>query len=556
MVHNPSESITPDQAQQRMRTASGTHISQAEWQWVIYISCALVLLAFAPLILFSAQGTDDVQFMGMTHNYLDGGTYLSKMQLGVEGRWFVTFEHTPEQHQGGFIQVIYLLLGHLSRLSGVPTLVIFHVARLGASLLMYFALYQLGAAIWTKVRARKVFFAIAAIGSGFGWLFSLFTGSTDFPDLTLPEAFPFYSSIMNVHFPLTLALLAMLLTILINVLRPGAEQDTQAERAVPLVSGLSLGLALLFPQTLVPVGAALAFHLLVTWVKAKKFPIRLMRWMLAIGVPAFPLFVYYVFLVMYNPAMAEWNRQNVTLAPPLPGGLLIVLAGFGLPLLLALPGIWRALRRLELDGDRLMLFWLLAMLILIFMPTNIQRRFAAGMIIPIAYFATRAIEDVWLNYVSRRRRTAVFTLVMAILPISQLFVLLAPVALFGANPQNIAGIMLDRSYIASFQWLRENSEQDDVILAATEVGIWIPGYTGDRVVYAHKFETLNADRNREALNTWYQTTEPDQCAATLQFFEVAYILFGPEERKLSDAPVCLEGRELLAQIGQVAIYAP
>lgn len=556
MVHTPVDALTPDHAHQRIRATSGTHISPAEWQWVILVSGALVLLAFVPLIVFALQGTGDVQFMGMMHNYLDGGTYLSKMQLGIEGRWVVTFEHTPEAHQGGFIQVIYLLLGHLSRITGIPALVIFHVARLGASLLMYIALYQLGASIWTKVRARKVFFALAAIGSGFGWFIAPSIGISEFPDLTLPEAYPFFSSLMNVHFPLTLAFILMLLTILLNAFRPGAELEPKSDQALPVASALSFGLALLFPQALIPLGAAILLYVAIASIQARNLSARLVRWTLAIGLPALPFFAYYLFLVAYNPAMAEWNRQNVTLAPALPGGVLIFLTGFGLPLLLAVPGIWRALRRFELDGDRLMLLWLAAMLVAIFVPTNIQRRFAVGMIIPVAYFATRAIEDFWLSYVSRRRRVIVFTLILAIVPISHLFVLFAPVLLYSASPQQVTGIMLDRDYIGAFYWLREASAPENVILASPEVGIWIPGYTGDRVVYAHDFETLEAATKEAELTAWYQAEQSEICGDLIARYNVRYILFGPVERRLSEAPLCLEGRDPIAQIGQVSIYAP
>jgi hypothetical protein len=46
----------------------------------------------------------------------------------------------------------------------------FHVARVFASLFMYVALYQLAASIWSRVRARRVFFVVASIGAGLGSL--------------------------------------------------------------------------------------------------------------------------------------------------------------------------------------------------------------------------------------------------------------------------------------------------------------------------------------------------------------------------------------------------
>lgn len=538
----------------RMRTGTSVHVMPSEWRWLILVALLLTLIAFLPLIWIAIQGTGDYQFMGALHNYGDGATYLSKMEIGARGGWLVTFQHTSETHSGAFIQVLYPLLGNLSRLIGMPTVVMMHIARLGATLFMYIAIYQLAATIWTKVRARRLFFGIAVLGAGFGWLFSGILGVGDFPDLTLPEAFPLLSSLMNVHFPLTIAFLALLVGLLIAAFRPGAEQEPDVDRAMPWASLISFGLALLYPQSLVPIGGALGLHLGSSFVRERRVQSRHIRWLLAIGVPALPLLVYYALIVNYNPAMATWNRQNVTQA--LPPHLMLL--GLGLPLILSLPGIWRAIRRMELDGDRFFLFWLIAMIIAVYLPTNIQRRFLVGLMIPIAYFATRALEDVWLTYVNRRRRTAVYTLIFAVMPISMIFVLFAPLALFADDPQQISGVMLERDYVQAFNWLEDNSQPSDVVLASEDVAFWVPGYSGARVVAAHEYETLDYTVKRQAVQDWYGAASADQCRALLEQYQVRYIIIGPQERRLagSDSPVCARDLNEVATFGGVTIYAP
>ncbi|MDX2140139.1 MAG: hypothetical protein SF123_18775 [Chloroflexota bacterium] len=536
----------------KLRAHTALQIMPTEWRWLIVAASLLTLVAFAPLIWFAIQGTGDSQFMGTLMNPVDGGTYLSKMQIGFRGGWLVTFQHTPEIHSGAFIQVIYPFLGHLSRLTGIPIQVMFHIARLGAALFMYIALYQFGAAVWSKVRARRLFFLIVSLGAGFGLALQPLFQTTDFPDLTLPEAFPFFSSLMNVHFPLTIGLLALLGALLIVALRPGAESDNTADRALPLAALTSLGLAIIFPQTLAPLGAALVLYVGFDSIKQRRISKRLIAWLLTIGLPALPLFIYYMLVVSTNPAMATWNQQNQTLAPPVH----IYLLGFGLPIILALPGIWRALRRFEADGDRLMLLWLLAMMIATFLPTNIQRRFSAGIMIPIAYFATRAIEDVWLRYISRRRRNIAFALAFAIMPISLGFVLSAPVIGFAINPQSMSAVLLDRNYVAAFAWLRPRVDSNDVVLASPTVSIWIPAYADGRVVYAHPYETLNAQDREMQVATWFSTeATPEQCRALLEAYSVRYILVGPQERTLGDSP-CIDSLTEIAEAGSVSIYAP
>ena len=535
-----------------MQSRQTVHIMSAEWRWVIIVGSALVLLAFSPLLWVALHGTPGWQFMGVLHNYQDGATYISKMRLGFEGSWLVYFQDTPETHSGAFIQVLYLLLGHLSRLISIPQIVMFHVARVGAALFMYVALYQLGATIWTRVRARRIFFLIAVFGAGLGWLFAPLLQDTGFPDLVVPEAFSLYSTFMNVHFPLTIACLALLMSLFISAYRPGAEQDPSIDASWPMASLLSVILALLYPQALVPIGGALILYVGIVWVQDRRLPLRLVRWLLAVVVPAVPVAVYYVITVAYNPAMALWNTQNMTSAPT-PLELII---GFGLPLLVALPEIYRAILRFERDGDRLMLLWLAAIIVTIYLPINVQRRFMVGMMIPLAYFVTRAIEDVWLPRIGRRWRPAVASVFIPFIAISQILMLFLPVlpAITG-YPQAAVGIFLEYDYAQAYNWLDARTSTTDVILASPLASAWIPAWVGSRVVYGHPYETLDAEAKKQQVLDWYGGSNDADCAALLKEYNVRYILYGPEEEKLGQT-ACLSSLHLVEQNGSVAVYAP
>ncbi|NWF69841.1 MAG: hypothetical protein HXY40_12220 [Chloroflexi bacterium] len=555
-----------------MQSRYAVHIIiPAEWRWVIFAGSGLVLLAFLPFlwVALSSSAQSNWQFMGMIGvNYRDGATYLAKMLQGVDGSWTVQFLHTPEAHDGFFLQALYLLLGHAARLGGLPIVVMFHIARVGAALFMYLAIYQLGATIWMRVRTRRIFFVIASVGAGFGWLFLLLVpnaADAAVPDISIPEAFPLFSTYVNVHFPLTIAFLSLLASVFIVAFRPGMEELPGLSNGGVLVILLTLLLGLLYPQTLVPLGSALILLFIIRSLRQKRFDQHTFYWSLLLLLPAAPLFVYYKVITDTNPILAEWNRQNVTLAP----NPLVLVIGLGLPLLLALPAIYRALRRFEADGDQLMLAWLVAMLVAIYFPSDIQRRFAAGIMLVIAYFATRAVEDFWFNYIARRWRTRAFVLALPVMAFSQIFILIGPVlALLIGNPQAVAGMVLERDYRAVFQWLRDNGEQGDIILASPNVSIWLPGWTGERVIYGHPFETMQADQKRAAVVAWYTSSSAEECTALLNGaytlttgYTVRYILVGPEERALgSDLTAvesqCLDSVQWVARIGEVDIYAP
>jgi hypothetical protein len=526
-------------------------IAAHEWRWVIIVSCALVLLAFLPLVWVALRGTPGYQFMGTLHNYLDGATYLSKMRIGEDGGWMVTFQHTPETHNGAYIMVIYPLLGQLANATGVPLLVMFHAARVIASLLMYAAIYQLSASIWMRIEARRVFFIIAAIGGGFGWLFGPLLGMAEIPDLSVPEAFPMFSTFANVHFPLAIGCLALLIGMLITALRPAPLQDTAFDNGWWIASILSVLLSLIYPQTLVPLGGALALYALTHFLQTRRLDRRVLRWTLAVIVPAIPFVLYYNLIVVYNPAMQNWNAQNVTSAPPIWTWAIAL----GLPLVVALPALWRAARRMELDGDRLMMLWLVCIFIAMYAPTNIQRRFSVGLMLPIAYFATRAVHDFWYARIKRRARPllAVFIPIIAVTPLLMLFLPVLP-AMMG-NPETAAVIFLDSDYVRAYQWIDTRTDSDDVVLASPDGSIWLPGWAGTRVVYGHQYETLDADIKLGQVTNWFSASDPAQCAALIAQYDVRYVLRGGRENALGQS-VCFDALRLVIQFDDVAVYAP
>ena len=541
----------PDEAPRaEVRTHDPVLISGREWWWLVAASAVLVLIGLAPLLLSaSATAQSDWSFMGVAHNYLDGATYLSKMRIGWDGDWLLQLMHTPEPHEGALMVVVYMLLGHVARISGLDLVTVYHLGRAVAAFAMYLSLYTLAAALWASVGARRLFFAFAAFGFGFGWLLSPLTGRFDFPDLGIPEMFPFYSSLVNVHFPLAIGILALLMTQLVLLIRPGGRMLPRGSWLVTAL--LSLALALLYPQALPPFAAAAFGYLALVWWHERRLPNGAWAYAVALIAPAAPLAVYLALEVTFNPAFAEWNRQNVTPSPP----LWVFLAGMGLPLLLGLPAIWRAARRMDRDGDRLMLFWLLAMLVFVFLPTSIQRRFAVGMMIPVAFFAVRAVRQFWMPKLGKRIGSLLVAASIVLMTVSGLLVLVAaPAPLLAGDGAQRLGFVLPRDYRAALDWLNTHATSNDVVLASENVGAWIPAWSGSRVVYGHPFETLEAEDKLAAVEAWYALPDGDTCRELLDRYRVRYVVAGPLEAEYGTMG-CLTDLRMVMQNGSVSVYA-
>lgn len=543
-----------------MQSSYTGFVTSAEWRWVIFVGVALVSIAFIPFLWVLIIGIADSpwQFMGALHHYHNGAAQLARVVQGAEGDWLTKFLHTPDPQTGTLIDPLYALLGQVSRLTGLSPIAVFHAARVGAALFMYLAIYQLAATIWMRVRTRRVFFILASVGSGFGWLLVPLTQTEEALDVTIPQAFPFMATLVNVHLPLAIACLALLASVIIMILRPGQVPVPRVGNGGGIVFLVSLMLTLLYPLAVLTIGIAFAGCIALTWYAHKRADPVLLRWLIWLMVPALPFLAYDLAVLRYNTVSSEMWAQQINIQAPNP---IMFALSFGFLLMLALPGIYRAVRRFEPDGDQFMLVWALVILVLVYVPFGAQLAFVIGFTFPLVYFATRSIEDVWFAYVRRRWRLRVMVAFVPLVAATNLFVLLLPLFPVSANNfDRASGMLLERDYLRVFTWLEHRVGSSGVVMAAPDTSVWLPVWSRAQVVYAFPAGTLNATERRRAVMAWYQQSDVAQCEDILRgtyggrTYMVSYVLIGPQEQDLGST-VCDEVLEPVGWFGAVRVYA-
>jgi len=540
-----------------MQSSYTGHVARSEWWWVTLISITLLLLSFMPFIITTFVNSPDAnwRFMGALHDYENSAAYITRIEQGADGKFLLNFLHTPEAHSAILIQPIYPLLGQLSRLVVRSSIVVFHIARMFAAFFMYLAIYQLAANIWVRVRTRRIFFALASVGSGFGWFLALVTGLNNTSvllDLMAPQAFPFYSTVVNVHYPLTIACLALLAGVLLQVFRPGITDRPTVGNGGAIVLLCGLIITFIYPESLLPISIAFLGSLLAQWIIHRHIAKAQWHWGLWLWVPSLPILAYYLLLLSNNAAFSAWLAQRSGTSP----SIFNLIFALGLLLILSLPGLRRALTRFEPDGDRFMLLWLFAMLVLLYLPLPIRQLFLAGLTLPLAYFGTRAAEDFWFQRIKRRYRSAWYVAVLPSLALSQLFVLFVPLLPVLQGWTQVDGKVLEPGYVAAFTWLDERSDSGDVLLAAPDVAPWIPVWVGSRVVYGHPTETIDAAAKAARVRRWYAATDVEDahCQDLLDEFRVQYVVVGPREKQLGTT-ACTSNLVYVASFNQVDIYS-
>jgi uncharacterized membrane protein len=85
----------------------------------------------------------------------------------------------------------------------------------------------------------------------------------------------------------------------------------------------------------------------------------------------------------------------------------------------------------------------------------------------------------------------------------------------------------------ALDWLYGHSPRDAVVLASPEMGPFIPAWTGRRVVYGHPFETVDAERTKARVETFFASgTANAEREAMLREWRAAFVFVGPRERAL------------------------
>jgi hypothetical protein len=529
-------------------------VDRSEWWWVTLVSLTLLVFIFSPFIVMALQNPaqTEQQFMGAMHDYHNSAADLARMQEGADGHWLLSFQFTPEPHQRALVHPLYALLGQVSGFVGQSPLLIYHIMRVFSGFFMYLTIYHLGASIWVKVRTRRIFFVISSVGAGFGWIVALATslkGELTVPDLMIPQAFPIYAAAANVHYPLAIACLCLLTAIIIPVLRPGSNVSPNAENGGVVSFLAALALAFIYPDALLPIGLAFVLSVLIHWGLQRKASSYEAYWGLWILVPALPIITYDLLTLFYNPFVAEWIQQRHSHVPD----FWLLLVSLGFPLLIALPGLFRAVRRFEADGDRFMLLWLLSMVGLTYLPIPLGHYLLVGLMLPLGYFATRSIEDYWFTFIKRRFRSILYVLVVPILVMSHVFWLYLPIYPLMRGWQGPNAMIMPQDVSQALLWMDASIEDDAVILAPPDISLWIPSWVGGRVVYGHATETYQASEKLARVLAWYAETNSANCSDLITEYAVAYVVLG--EQEIDVGVTCVENLRLIYDLGQVQIYA-
>ena len=518
-------------------------MKHGEWRWIALVTVALLIASSLPYVARWATVAEGWRFTGLVFNPQDGHSYIAKMRQGLEGSWRFRLAYTPERHAGAPVYLFYLLLGHIARWTGLPLIVIYHAARVAGGALMLMALYALasrldagdGGSPGARVGQRRAMFLLASLGAGLGWLLGFLGVMTS--DLWVAEAYPAYALLVNAHFPLSIALMAFIALCGMRVLERGEERGgaSSGPSGRTWTWGLGMVLSAIALSAIQPFGLVGAFGGLGVMLagyalRERALPWRALGWTIGAGLAALAYPFYMLWAMRSDPVLAAWNAQNVTSSPPLWDWA----ASYGLVLLLAVVGAVFAARRGR-DGDWLLLGWASVTFVGMYLPLPLRRRISLGLGVPLGMLAGMGWWRTIRPKVAVRRRGLVQAAMVVFCALAPIFLALSA-SLFGTPWTYVS----EGEWLA-LAWLRTKGQADAVVLCAPRTGTLVPAWAGQRVVYGHPFETLNAERRRVQVEAfWSGEMTLAEKKTFLAENDVRYLFVGPTEMRTWDGELELE----------------
>lgn len=525
---------------------------RSELRFAALVTLVLVVLAALPELVgrILAAPSGALPFIGS-----DAGVYYSYIEQIRQGHWLFRDVFTTELQPHRFLNVSWLAVGFLARITRLGPEWIFPISRLMSIPVAVAALVFAGRTFLDDARSRRMFLLLAAFGAGWGaqWVFGrsllgLPPEGLNLPiDLWVPEATLLLSALSSPHFVLSLAALVTAISAGYRFARTLSWRWLTCAAAV-------FGLLAQFHPYYIPVVLAVSgIGWLALTPTGKRF------WMLLGGIAvlitagvigALP----YGLLSLGDVTTLLRNGLNQTPMPRLT--IALISAGAFLPS--ALAALWRG-RTARTPAWRFLAAWPIVHAAFVYAPIPWQRKMTEGLLIPFALLAAPELLRWWdalratrigkvLNPIRRLIAAALFFLVFS----ASVAMNLLSTSVWFTRPFPIWITADDR---AAMSWIRVTLPEDAVVVATAERANGIAAMTARTVYAGHWAETTGIEAKLGAL-VWLATQARDN-AARHRFLSragITHVYIGPLEREVWKWEPSGPGFREVYRAGQVAIF--
>jgi hypothetical protein len=548
---------------QRTETSLASRLAAAlaEYRFVLLVTLGLLIFTTIPTIFGYLSTPPDKWFSGVVYNVHDTAQYFSWMRESGD-KLFIENKLTSEPNEPIFLNLHWWIPGRFAALTGLSIFQVYQIYRLASIPLLTFTIYAFLVLVFKDVARRRFAFLLTIFTSGLGWIWVVakqFTGELLYPtDVYTTPGNTFY--VMMVSPPQAFATALTLLVILVAVAAVWRGSIWLALGAGLLAAFLGTG----HIYDLVTVWAVLAVYGLLLTLRDgwswKRFWLLFSVVLLSAPTAAYWGWVSSDANPLWQQALSQYD--NLGVFTPDPVHLIILL---GLTFIVGLLGYTGIVPLKEQTNQELLIKgWFGITLLLIYLPFHFRIMLLTGYQLPLAVMATWVLYDRFFPWLRERMDGWKFGRGLNVHRLGAVFFLLAVLPtnlyLFSWRIYELSKASypyyLERSEVATFQWLENNASPDSVVLSSFTIGHYLPGMTGTRGFLTNAVMTMDFNNKYELVEKFYHSEWTDkEREAFLRKYDIDYVFYGPSEKRIgSYNPEESELFRKVFEMDDVAVY--
>jgi len=545
-------------------------IDKKEWRLIIWFIIVIILLTTLPYIYGYLQTPDNYTYTGL-HSLTPGDThvYFSWMEQVKQGHFISEDLYTSEPQARILLNSFWSVEGLIAKYTGLSNNLVLQLTRILLIPFFVILLYLVSAYFWIDKFWRKISFTFLSFASGTGVAISIFLpgsvyskGWYNWPlDMWAPESNNLLTMFQSPHLILStgLIILVLFLTFL-------AFEKNKIKYSIT-AGLLALVLLQFHPFHTPTLFGVMAIYFLVQFLinirqlKIKQnYLFNIVKHAVIVVLISLPSVLYWLYLGAHDFTTQIRTYQNVCLTP----SLWVTFVSYGFIIILAILAIYQFISKKQINNKNLFLIvWLVVQFTLLYSPFPFQRRLMQGLQIPMIILAVFGLQFIYyylkqklsannFDFYINNKYLAIILFIL-LFTSSNLNNWIREIAVFAEiYPQ----LYVHNDSIAGYNWFKDNTTLDSVILTDLYNGNLIPGRTGHKVYVGHGVETLFFESKFNEMVWFYLINDSDDKKYNfLKKNNINYIFYSSNEAGIGEfKPIEKNYLKQIFQQGEVEIY--
>ena len=516
------------------------------WTWITF----MVLATSVPYLINYFSAPPASRYTWILPPYPEDSLgYMAWSQQATHGSLLFKLKYTAVPCRPFLFHPFFLVCGFVSSLLGGHIGVIHWIARAIGVVVFFLVFFRFISDLGLNRHQSMIATILVGVSSGCGWFamkFGIGPNSSCYPvDLWLVDSNTYWSLLWNPLYPWSLALLVFSIHLMDRGTRTGEKRDLR-------LSGFCVAILSLIHPYQVPLLFALAT--LITIFRQRKEALRLLPQFLYLALPvALGMFL----LDKLNPVatMHSATGKMVSANP------LAYVLGFGLPLFLSLAGLAAEWRKLLPRYWHLVL-WVVLSISFSYLPFWFQRKLIFGAHVPLCILAGISADRLLARIPGRRmRRWALAGSGILLLPLAvatQGHLLATERDIVKQNKDEL--YYVDTDLLDALNYLKHNSNPDDVVFATWPISSLIPAFSGNTVVWGHFAMCVDLQQRIQWATNLFGTRSPwnpEKRHSEFWGTGIRFVLVNQELRRWFDQThtwSLLDGTDKVFENTSIAVY--